>query len=258
MKTNSKVVKSGIALLLLLLNFAFLAAQSRLFTPWEASPFEARLGAATFLTSNHLELHLGSYIPLFSPAPRWSIGAEGFTISRLRSESHFKFPVELIDYYFGLDLQTAHANASIPWQLRLRLGHISAHVVDGGIDTFTPFVYSQEFLSATLRLQFPNFHLLGELTYLFSVLPETLFPLQPALGGTLILPIGSIQLLLSYQLRIVGIDNTHYLNHRTVLQIHSLHFPLQLYLSLYNGKSYHGMLYSRNERFATIGFQFTP
>ncbi len=230
-----------------------------IFRPWIASPWEPRIGAATFIGSDSLELYLGGYVRLFgNQGQRWQVGAEGFTISRLRREAHFKFPVELIDYYFGVDYQRAGTTLNIPWQLRVRLGHISAHVVDGAFDRLPSFVYSQEFVTATLRLIFAQLHVLSEIAYLFSVLPAQLDRLQPAVGATLHLTVSGYHLLAGYRLRNVGIGGNRFWNHRIVLQVWPPALPLYFQFSFYNGKSYHGMLYDRTERFATLGVFMVP
>ncbi len=258
MRTNSKVANRvvwGIGWW----GIVFLGFAQPVFHPWIASPWEPRIGAATFIGTDSLELYLGGYARLFgSRWQGWQIGAEGFTISRLRREAHFKFPVELIDYYFGVDYQHAGITLNVPWQLRLRLGHISAHVVDGAFDRLPSFVYSQEFVTATLRLIFAQLHVLGEIAYLFSVLPAQLDRLQPAVGATLHLAVSGYLFLAGYQLRNTGIAGDRFWNHRIVLQVWPPALPLYFQLSFYNGKSYHGMLYDRTERFATFGVFVVP
>jgi hypothetical protein len=74
-----------------------------------------------------------------------AFGLEGLIWSRLRSLSGFRFPVETADYFFGVystfDLfQAKH---------RIRLSHISAHLVDGA-DTVvggSSSRFSREFIS---------------------------------------------------------------------------------------------------------------
>lgn len=129
-----------------------------------AAPHAPRIGAAYEPERERLRLDIGGTIPLLrSVVSKQSegrieaeIGADFFTWSRLRSEESFKFPVEAVDYYFGL-----YATASDAWLFgdhperswrvvpTFRIAHISAHLVDG--DTLfgtasDPFVYSREFV----------------------------------------------------------------------------------------------------------------
>ncbi len=83
----------------------------------------------------------------------FSFGADFFTYTRARSESDFKFPVETIDYLFGINGGYKYKTEKKEWGARLRFSHISAHLVDGYYDSETqtwldnrqPFVYSREF-----------------------------------------------------------------------------------------------------------------
>ena len=55
------------------------------------------------------------------------VGLEGLAWSRLQALSGFRFPVETVDYFFGMFLTWGERNDG--W--RARIGHISSHVVDG-------------------------------------------------------------------------------------------------------------------------------
>jgi hypothetical protein len=98
------------------------------------------------------------------PALQWAVGADFFTWTALRRDVHFHFPVDAVDYLFGVNASLRHQTSDdVVLGARLRLSHISAHLVDGSYskadaawrDARLPRVYSREFLdlacSATLR-----------------------------------------------------------------------------------------------------------
>jgi hypothetical protein len=77
------------------------------------------------------------------------IGAECFIWSGLKTESDFRFPVETADYFFGLNAVIQQ----FPYPVlvsRIRLSHISSHLVDGTQDSIfggSSSHYSREFIS---------------------------------------------------------------------------------------------------------------
>ena len=83
-----------------------------------------------------------------------SFGIDLFTFTRLRAESEFHFPVEAIDYLFGINSGYKITNENTEYGLRFRLSHISAHFVDGQYDYKLNFwrngrtatVYTREFI----------------------------------------------------------------------------------------------------------------
>lgn len=249
------IKKSCFSLVLFLLLPLGSVAQP-VFPPLPASPLEPRIGVEYFLSASYLQLNIGSRIALHR-AYNWSLGAEFFTLSRLREEENFKFPVETIDYYFGVDLQMRDPNRlRNSWNARLRLGHISAHLVDGVFEQMQPFVYSREFLTLTTRFILGQLRILGELTWLFSSIPTSFAPLQPALGGELLFAGHPLSLTLAYEIRLLQFDNQVHPTHRGVMQVNSNNFPLMFGLVYYYGNSYHGMLYRQKENFITFEIRF--
>ncbi len=63
-----------------------------------------------------------------------AIGAEALIWSGLKAYSDFRFPVQTADYFFGIysifPLPIWGGNLR-PWRMRLRVSHISSHLVDG-------------------------------------------------------------------------------------------------------------------------------
>ena len=131
-----------------------------------------RIGGAVEDGGERVRLDIGGTVPLYSrtvdirsddpagsqPAesgrpllPELAFGVDFFTWSLLGSESNFKFPVEAIDYYFGLygGREFGYVGEGILFGT-LRIAHISAHLVDGeelfAQSGFEPFVYSREFV----------------------------------------------------------------------------------------------------------------
>jgi hypothetical protein len=130
-----------------------------------AGRYEARIGGSSEPSHEKLRLDIGASIDVLSVrdstnvverfgATTLSLGADFFTWSRLRSEPNFKFPVEAVDYYFGVNaalrLARSAGHAPLISEVRMRFGHVSAHLVDGDpafADTSFggPVVYSREF-----------------------------------------------------------------------------------------------------------------
>ncbi|HYF01921.1 MAG TPA: hypothetical protein VEC36_00985, partial [Patescibacteria group bacterium] len=136
------------------------------FTPLIANPLEGRVGAMYQFADNKLRLDIGNSIDVYKlPNRDVAFGVDFYTFTRLRSEGNFKFPVETSDYYFGVNFSSSSLRDSKKYydeesdrtyevgfkpSLRLRLAHISSHLVDGLADTSgklekKPFVYSREF-----------------------------------------------------------------------------------------------------------------
>jgi hypothetical protein len=57
-----------------------------------------------------------------------SFGADFFTYTRLRGEKEFHFPVETIDYLFGINAGFKKSKPDSEYGFRFRLSHISAHL----------------------------------------------------------------------------------------------------------------------------------
>lgn len=142
------------------------ASQSRLlFEPVRASVYEPRVGAIIHAEDTRLRLDIGNAIdilrfkPSSTPALQGALGAEFFTWTALRRTADFHFPVDAVDYLFGIYASAVLAHdEQIDLEGRLRLSHISAHLVDGSYEKSTatwrngqlPRVYSREFFELML------------------------------------------------------------------------------------------------------------
>lgn len=171
-----------------------------------AGKYEARTGSSYEFANTRLRLDIGASPDLIrfrsgDSAGRGgmlvTLGADFFTWTRLRATSSFKFPVEAVDYYFGV-------NGSAVWRTalgrtygaRLRVAHISAHLVDGDSSFTDPrqqyMTYSREFVDAMAafgsggpgRDDFPGIGFrvyIGALA-LFHTIPDTLGRVTPYAG----------------------------------------------------------------------------
>lgn len=110
------------------------------------------------LKDRYLWLEAGYGAPILNtkfPEPfyTFSSGIEGLAWSRLRVLSDFRFPVETVDYYFGLFFLVNRAD--LPYNWRFRIGHISSHEVDGldSVAAGSSSHYSREFAELTWQVQ---------------------------------------------------------------------------------------------------------
>lgn len=162
-----------------------------------AGKYEPRVGASWLSEVDGLRLDIGTRVSLHSDTVKhrstFDAGAEFFTWTRLRSEGGFKFPVESVDYDFGL-YATARMMAFGGDGIvdsRLRIAHISAHRVDGDKeilrDPSVADVYSREFVdisfgasSNSYPLPVGRFYVGG--LWLFHVIPDSLAGITPYIG----------------------------------------------------------------------------
>ena len=146
-------------MLFLMSDFDSFAIENLLFKPLTANQLEGRIGSIIQTNQDNLRLDIGASFDLIEfkiNDNQLRFGADFFTYTRLRSEKNFKFPVETSDYFFGINssYKTKFLNQAI--SMRLRLAHISAHLVDGysknGNFYKLPFVYSREFADFTFAI----------------------------------------------------------------------------------------------------------
>ena len=233
-----------------------------------ANPFEARIGSMYQYGANKLRLDIGGSLDLTEsegpwPEGRLSFGVDFMTWTRLRSETNFKFPVETIDYWFG-------ANAKLrigpgPWQARLRIAHISSHMVDGLADASgtispEPFVYSREFAELLIGVESGVVRPYAGITAVWASQPDAPDPFIPQAGIDLHVPVGdSWELRGGYDLRLSGIDGQLSAGNAAQLGMmlkneNGTGFLISLYG--YAGRSMHGMFYREYDGYGALGFQF--
>ena len=146
------------------------------------------------------------------------VGADFFTFTRLRTAGNFKFPVETSDYYFGVNTAyQTQLNDNVKGEARLRVAHISSHLVDGmsteGVFRRMPFVYSREFIDMTFALNFnEKIRYYAGVNSLFHKIPNEFNTFIPNLGMDFDLSIcGMKNLSLSggYDFKLEGINDIY-------------------------------------------------
>lgn len=196
----------------------------------------------------------------------FSFGADFFTYTRARSEDNFKFPVETVDYLFGINGSYKSKTEQNEWGARLRFSHISAHLVDGYYDAESeswfkvrePFVYSKEFFEMIAYYKISDFRIYCGITYNIHIVPDEIKKGIAQVGFDYY--VTHFQILLSrpfiaYDFKLTGIDEYYGNNIISV----GLKFGrpesrgFSILASYFSGKSVHGEFYDLNESYATIG-----
>ena len=153
--------------------------------PFTANILEPRAGVSYLINQDKLRLDIGTSSDIYKIVSKnhiLSFGADIFTYTRLRSENNFRFPVETIDYFFGLNSGYKVLDGNKQYGFRFRFSHISAHLVDGRFDktsgewrdSLQPFVYSREFFELLPFYQINSLRFYAGMTYLFHVIPSTI------------------------------------------------------------------------------------
>lgn len=254
-------------------NELFFFQTEKNFTPIRASIFESRIGFIKELNDGNLRLDIGASAEIVGMNMcnyQLSAGVDFFTFSNLRSESNFKFPVDAIDYLFGINFN--YKNGLSDSELltsRLRISHISSHLQDGHIyertDTiFTPVVYSREFvdiefiykkyLSACI-----SFRAMGRLEYLFSTIPDNFGKLSPGAGFELSYIFSEIlSMYLSNETTYKSVNEKSNLNNNLELGFKIGNIKsrgLILYFNMYDGQDYKGQYYDRMISYKSLGMK---
>lgn len=179
--------------LFLVLNI-FISAQTKVeyfpddlnIQPFTANAIEPKLGFLFQVGKNELRLDIGNSIDIVKlqsdDNETYTFGADLFTYTLLRGEGNFHFPVDAVDYLFGLNFGYKNIGKNYEYGARLRLSHISAHFVDGHFDGTSnqwrdnrnPIVYSREFFELMPYYKIENIRLYAGITYLINVSPSTI------------------------------------------------------------------------------------
>lgn len=238
--------------------------------PFTANFIEPKAGFVFGLDENKIRLDIGTsqdIVHLIDQDFTISFGADLFTYTRLRSTSDFKFPVETIDYLFGINAGYKKILCENEIGLRFRFSHISAHLVDGQYDEQesewrdgrNPFVFSKEFVEIFPYYRINSFRFYAGLTYIFHIIPENIKKGIYQVGfDYYALPIatGVFTPFVAYDFKLSGIE-TYSGNNIITAGVKfgkwnkkgfSIHFT---YIS---GKSVHGEYYDLSENYTNIGF----
>ncbi|MGK9367464.1 DUF1207 domain-containing protein [Melioribacter sp. Ez-97] len=238
--------------------------------PFTANILEPKLGFLFHTSNNELRLDIGNSVDII----RWgggseyfSVGADLFTYTLLRSESDFHFPVDAVDYLFGLNASWKVRQGFDSYGIRFRLSHISAHFVDGHYDWETndwrdgkkPRVYSREFVELIPFYQIESLRVYAGFTYLFHVDPEYIgkdiyqFGFDYFYDGffkTNLYPF----LAYDFKLQHIGkYSATH--NIMAGLKFgKSGGRGISLYFNYFSGNNFHGEYFDTKENYFSIGF----
>ncbi len=263
-------LKADVRIVIIILIFIFsvnlYADDGLLFKPLIANPYEGRIGSIGDFKDKRLRLDIGATFDLMRFPCAGSIaaiGADFFTYTRLRSEGNFKFPVETSDYYFGINYSMNMNFISQRSTARIRLAHISSHLVDGFTSNNKflklPFVYSREFVDIIIANFYKDFRYYMGVNYVFSTKPKNPDPFIPQLGieyEYIINP--SLVLTAGYDIKIVGVDRTYIVQNafQAGFTFHtSSHYGIFVGAYYFSGRSIHGEFYNEIDNYPGIGFQ---
>ena len=271
--------KNILLFVLVFSSIAFAQWQHQLFPsdlniqPFTANFLEPKAGFLISTDNNKLRLDISTSRDII----HWSdnnstisIGADVFTFTRLRSTDDFKFPVETIDYLFGINAgYKKQLDGENEIGLRFRLSHISTHLVDGQYDAQSqkwregrdPFVYSKEFIELFPYYRYQTLRTYIGFTYIFHIIPDELKKVNlqfgfdyfaPQFGTDYLTPFVAYDFKLSGDLKFLG-------NNIVSVGVKLGNWKqkgLSFYYSYISGKSIHGQLYDLTENYSNIGFNF--
>jgi len=196
----------------------------------------------------------------------YSFGADFFTYTRARSEDNFKFPVETVDYLFGVNGGYKSKTEQSEWGARLRFSHIRAHLVDGYYDAESeswlegrePFVYSREFFELIAYYKIDGIRIYSGFTYNIHIIPDEIKKGEFQAGFDYYVTQIHTSLFtpfLAYDFKLAGIDE--YSGNNIVSAGIKFGQPesrgFSILASYFSGKSVHGEFYDITESYVTIG-----
>ncbi|NUN09348.1 MAG: DUF1207 domain-containing protein [Ignavibacteriaceae bacterium] len=240
-----------------------------LISPFKANFLEPKLGFSSMIGENEIRLDIGNSRDLYHYSDgeiSYSAGADLFTFTRLSGEKEFHFPVEAVDYLFGINGGFKKAFSGYSIGVRGRLSHISAHFVDGHFDgtlgtwknNRNPIVYSREFIEIIPFYETSNMRFYGGLTFLFHVVPNNIGRMIYQAGceytpelfeGSIIKPF----LAYDFRLQQIGVSTS---TNSAMLGIKFGGFNssgVTIYLSYFSGMSVHGEYYDVREEYISSG-----
>lgn len=238
--------------------------------PFTANFIEPKIGLLIKVSENDLRLDIGATRDLYrtrlNENTTLSFGADFFTYTKIRGENDFKFPVEAVDYLFGINSGYLVKDGSSEYGFRFRFSHISAHLVDGRYDNKTdlwlegrkPFVYSREFIEVFPFYRYKEFRFYGGITYIYHTQPDDIKPWILQGGGEYYMKTGSglFNPFIAYDFKL-GYTNAYTPTHNIMAGVkigHSSSAGFTVYLGYFNGKNVHGLLYESDEEYISTGF----
>jgi hypothetical protein len=250
-----------------------------LFSPLLADPSEPRIAVMPWLDKRSLQLDIGSSADLYqSESKKFAAGVDFATYSLLHRSDNFKFPVDAIDYLFGVNASWKKSISSemLPFDelsTRIRISHISAHFEDGHYSAGNqqwieepewqgsiPFTYSREFVNLVVALSSPGHRLYAGYQYLYHTLPDGINPHSLQAGIELATP-GNTYLAADFKLLPIwqpSLEMTR--GHRGTwnlqagMRLSGIGLEkVRLSCNYFSGMSRHGMYFYHPESYSTIG-----
>lgn len=238
--------------------------------PFIANPIEPRMGFMFKTSGNELRLDIGNSIDMASlenSLGKFSVGADFFTWTLLRKEENFHFPVDAVDYLFGLNFGYKRTAHDYSFGGRLRISHISAHLVDGHYDKKNnvwlngqlPRVYSREFIEAMPFYQYRSLRMYIGITYLFHTDPPVSRKDQYQAGFDYVRKDfiwENVSPFVAMDAKLVNrfAESPNVSFHAGVKIGKQYGRGLSIYYHYYSGVSTHGEYYDFKEKYSGIGF----
>lgn len=238
--------------------------------PYTANFLEPKLGFLFTMNENSIRLDIGNSLDVLhyncNKDVSWSFGLDLFTYTLLRGENDFHFPVDAVDYLFGVNFGYVNKAHKYPFGARLRISHISAHFVDGHYDGthqmwrdgHNPRVYSREFVEFLPFIKISDIRFYGGITYLFHVDPTDLgkdiYQAGMDYFGTDMIA-KHVSPFAGYDIKVEHLD-TYKTNHSVMAGIkfgHAEGRGLSLYLQYYAGRNIHGEYFDHNDEYTAVG-----
>ncbi|MBN1928048.1 MAG: DUF1207 domain-containing protein [Chlorobiaceae bacterium] len=249
-----------------------------LFEPLLADPMEPRIAVMPMLGEKQLQLDIGTSADLYqNDSKSFAVGIDFATWSLLNRTDNFKFPVDCIDYLFGVNatFRQQLKDSSVPFDeaaVRVRWSHISAHFEDGHTDDNgdwlnpdespfgIPFTYSREFINVTAALSSPGRRVYLGYQYLYHTIPDEISASSFQAGAEIGLPYNAY-LAADFKLlpiwkwsegKTEGYRGTW--NLQAGMRLSSLGLDnVRVAANYFSGMSRHGMYFYKPESYTTLG-----
>jgi hypothetical protein len=234
-----------------------------------ANFLEPRAGFQYLFDLDKVQINIGTshdIIHFISEGKSFSIGADFFTYTRARKENNFKFPVETIDYLFGINSSYKQFSENSEWGVRLRFSHISAHLVDGSFNNDSdvwdnekkPFTFSKEFIELFPYYRMGGLRIYGGITYIFHVIPDEIRKEIFQIGFDYYsseLSTETFTPFIAYDFKLAGREKFSGSNSITagIKFGKSYSRGFSIFTGYFSGKSNHGELFDQSEEYITIG-----
>lgn len=247
--------------------------------PYAANILEPRLGFTFKTDVNALRMDICNSQDImwykYDDKTTLSFGADLFTYTLLRKEKDFHFPVDAVDYLFGVNFgykKELENNCEIG--ARLRVSHISTHMVDGHlqnyrdndgkqplywIDSIPAKVYSREFIEFIPYYRYQNLRVYAGYTYVFHI--------DPGYLGKNIYEAGleyyfenwlhhNASPFIAYDIKLHKVNN-YVANNNLIIGLKFGNYQkkgFSIFYNFYNGMNFHGQYFKYRDKYSALGF----